>query len=219
MAVTGPSLSDVVQDIGRQFDGNRDGAITGTEKWAFLGELATRLAPLIEQGPAAVTQDAEAASGAVTGSTGSAESAPVGNAADQIDLITVNWLDTNVSDWAQTSAITGVTIGSPPIAIEHTKAGQWPAITAGGTVVEGNPWVFANVDGEWYAATYEWLRPGQTEKQISAEEIGANTKKAPLDGWQPKSGDIVGLMVSTPARFGPEGPTNERSNVVLITWP
>ena len=131
----------------------------------------------------------------------------------------MNWLHTNVSDWAQTSTITGVSIGGPPISIEHTKSGQWPAVNAGGAVVEGNPWVFANIDGAWHAATYEWLRPGQTDKEISADNIGAHIKKPPLDGWRPKSGETVGLMVSTPARLGPEGPVNERSNVVLVTWP
>ena len=211
MDVTEPSLSAIVHEIGQQFDGNRDGAIKGAEKWAFLKEVSTRLAPF-EQGSAAAVQNAEAPAGPV-GPAG------VGISADQIDLSTVNWLHTNVSDWAQTSTITRVNIGSPPIGIEHTKAGQWPAITAGGTVVEGNPWIFANIDGEWHAATYEWLRPGQTEKEISAETIGAHTKQPPLDGWEPKSGDIVGLMVSTPARFGPEGPVHERSNVVLVTWP
>jgi len=139
--------------------------------------------------------------------------------ADQAELSKVNWLHTNVSGWEQTSTITRVNIGSPPISIEHTKSGQWPVITADGTPVEGRPWIFANIDGEWQAAIYEWLRPGQTEKQISADTIGAHTKKATLDGWQPKSGDTVGLMVSTPARLGPEGLINERSNVVLVTWP
>ena len=222
IAVTGPTLSDVVdvvQDIGRSFDGNRDGAIKGTEKWAFLHEISSRMAPLIEQGAASIAGSAAGAAGTVGGSTGLSEFAPVGTSADQIDLSTVNWLDTNISGWAQTSTITAVSIGSPPINIEHTKAGQWPAITSGGTIVEGNPWIFAKVDGQWQAATYEWLRPGQTEKQISAENIGEYTKKAPLDGWQPKSGETVGLMVSTPARGGPDGPVNERSNVILVTWP
>ena len=219
MDVTGPTLSNVVQEIGQKFDGNRDGAIKGAEKWAFLHEISSRMAPLIEQGAAAVGGSVGVGAGTVGGSTGLGESAPVGTSADQIDLSAVNWLDTNVSGWAQTSTITAVSIGSPPVGIEHTKAGQWPAITAGGTVVEGNPWIFAKVDGQWQAATYEWLRPGQTEKQISAETIGEYTKKAPLDGWQPKSGETVGLMVSTPARGGPDGPVNERSNVVLVTWP
>ena len=219
MAVTGPTLLNVVQDIGRSFDGNRDGAIKGAEKWAFLHEISSRMAPLIEQGAASIAGSTTGAPGTVGESTGLSESAPVGTSADQIDLSAVNWLDTNISSWAQTSTITAVSIGSPPINIEHTKAGQWPAITAGGTVVEGNPWIFAKVDGQWQAATYEWLRPGQTEKQISAENIGEYTKKAPLDGWQPKSGETVGLMVSTPARGGPDGPVNERSNVILVTWP
>ena len=103
----------------------------------------------------AVAQNGEVAPGAITGPAGSVESAPVGTSAHQIDMSAVNWLHTNVSGWAQTSTITEVSIGSPPIRIEHTKAGQWPAITAGGTVVEGNPWIFANIDGEWHAATYE----------------------------------------------------------------
>ena len=83
----------------------------------------------------------------------------------------------------------------------------------------GNPWIFAKVGGQWYGATFEWLRPGQTCKSISATDLGPHIKKSPLDNWVPKSGETVGLMVSTPARVGPEGPINERSNVVLTTWP
>ena len=138
MVVTGPSFSDIVHEIGHKFDGNRNGALKGAEKWAFLAELAARLAPFVEQGAIAGTQNNEAAPGTVTRPIGSAESAPVGNSADQIDLSTVSWLDTNVSDWAKTSTITRVNIGSPPIDIEHTKAGQWPSITAGGTGLLGH---------------------------------------------------------------------------------
>lgn len=103
--------------------------------------------------------------------------------------------------------------------IDHTKRGSWPTTHAGGTTVEGNPWIFAKVNGRWYAATYEWLRPGQKCKGISAGNIGAHIKKSPLSSWRPSSGEQVGLMVSTPARFGPQGSRNERSNVVLVRWP
>ena len=92
-------------------------------------------------------------------------------------------------------------------------------MSAGGTTVEGNPWVFAKVDGRWYAATYEWLRPGQECKGISASNIGAHIKVSPLSRWTPQSGETIGLMVSTPARFGPQGPRHERSNVVRVRWP
>ena len=136
-----------------------------------------------------------------------------------LNLSQVTWLHTNVSGWPVTSTITSTSIGNPPICINHTKSGAWPSVQAGGTIVEGNPWVFANVGGQWYAATYKWIRPGQTCKQISASNIGGHIKQNPLTGWSPKSGEQIGLMVSTPARFGPQGPVNERSNVVLTTWP
>ena len=138
---------------------------------------------------------------------------------DEIDLRTVIWLHHDVSSWSQTSTITRITHGNPPICIEHTKAGAWPAIDDGGTVVEGNPWVFVQISGQWYAATYEWLRPGQTCKSLDAGDMAGHIKVAPLDSWRPRSGEVVGFMVSTPARFGPDGPKNERSNVVLFAWP
>ena len=121
---------------------------------------------------------------------------------------------------SKTSTITDTSIGDPPICIDHTKRGRWPKVSAAGTTVEGNPWVFAKVNGRWYGATYEWLRPGQECKSsISASSIGDHIKKSPLKDWKPKSGEKIGLMVSTPARFGPEGPKRERSNVVMVTWP
>ena len=140
-------------------------------------------------------------------------------ATDELDLSNVTWLHHNVSGWPKTSTVTSTSIGNPPICINHTKSGMWPSVEASGAIVEGNSWVFAQVGGQWYAATYEWNRPGQTCKQISGSNIGEHVKQSPLAQWQPKSGEPIGLMVSTPARFGPEGPVNERSNVVLTTWP
>ena len=154
---------------------------------------------------------AEVVSGGGGGSPGTAE--------DQLDLSQVVWLHTNVSGWAQTSTITSVSIGNPPICIGHTMSGGWSSIPFSGINVEGNPWVFANIGGTWYAGTYEWIRPGQTCKEISANTIGPHVDSSPLNGWTPQSGDLIGLMVSTPARLGPAGPKNERSNVVLVNWP
>ena len=144
---------------------------------------------------------------------------PSPTGADEIDLNQVIWLHHDVSGWAQTSTITGITHDDPPICIEHTMAGAWPVIDDGGTIIEGNPWVFARINGQWYAGTYEWLRPGQTCKSIDADNIGEHIKVSPLDSWHPQSGEEVCFMVSTSARFGPEGPKNERSNVVRFIWP
>jgi hypothetical protein len=117
-----------------------------------------------------------------------------------------------------TSKITDVEIGSNTITIDHTKSGQWPTFNYNGVQIEGNPWIFVNRGGQWYGATYEWLRSGQTEKGVSASEIGNNIKREPLASWQPRPGEQVGFMVSTPARDD-NRTINERSNVVLTEWP
>jgi hypothetical protein len=131
-----------------------------------------------------------------------------------IDLNTVTWLHTNVSRWAQTSQITSTSIGNPPICIGHTKAGKWPVKDR----LEGNPWVFVNLNGRWYAATYEWLAPGQTCKGIHAGNIGSHIGVPPLNSWRPRSGEVIGLMVSARARSGGDT-VHERSNIVMVRWP
>ena len=141
---------------------------------------------------------------------------PPGSPDDDVpfDLSDVTWLHTDVSDWRQTSTITRVRIDDPPICIDHTKSGRWPVRNG----VEGNPWIFARINGRWYAATYEWLKPGQTCKGISAATIGPHTKQSPMDSWRPRSGELVGFMVSALARFGQES-VAERSNIVMVRWP
>jgi hypothetical protein len=132
-------------------------------------------------------------------------------------LGSVEWLHTDVSGWRVTSQITDITIDRDTICIYHTKAGRWPERGGG----EGNPWVFGNVGGRWYAATYEWLRPGQTCKHIERSGewgIGPHTKAEPLESWAPKKGERVGLMVSAFARDSTRT-VSERSNIVMVTWP
>jgi hypothetical protein len=137
-----------------------------------------------------------------------------GSTAGSIDLNAVKWLHTDVSDWAETSRITNVSIGNPPICIEHTKAGRWPARNG----LEGNPWIFVQLNGRWHAATYEWLASGQTCKGIHAGNIGSHIGVPPLASWRPRSGELVGLMVSARARAGGDT-VSERSNVVMVRWP
>lgn len=152
------------------------------------------------------------------------------SSAGSFDLSTVEWLHHDVSDWPETSSITEIAIHDVPrgrICIEHTKRRDWPGVSFvfGGERVElaGNPWVFAQVDGQWYAATYEWLRPGQRCKLNTSMppslELGDHIKKPPLSRWVPQSGETVGFMVSTPARTGPRGPLRERSNIEFAIWP
>ena len=150
--------------------------------------------------------------------TGGGSSSGGGGGNDALDLSSVTWLHTNISGWAQTSTVTNVTISSSNICIRHTKAGGWPIVTVNGTPLEGNPWVIANIGGRWYAGTYEWLRPGQTCKGITASNIGPHIKRSPMTSWRPRSGETVYFGVSTGARFG-GGHGDQRSNFVKMTWP
>jgi hypothetical protein len=126
----------------------------------------------------------------------------------------VIWLDPNVSAWPETSRVTEATIDDRLVCIRHTMAGRWPVKDG----AEGNPWIFVNLDGQWYAATYEWLAPGQVCKGITRDNIGSHIGRAPLSSWRPRPGEVVGLMVSARARFRADT-VAERSNIVMVVWP
>jgi len=137
---------------------------------------------------------------------------------DELDLSQVSFLHANISSWPASSTITSVSITGSQVCVRHTKAGKWPVAVLSGVAVEGNPWVVVNRDGRWYAGTYEWLRPGQICKGITAANIGGHIKQAPLANWRPRSGEQIGFIVSTLARDA-NRTSNQRTNVVLVRWP
>lgn len=141
---------------------------------------------------------------------------------DAIDPKTIAWLHGDVSHWAITSDLTEVRLPAPGqsgIDFRHTKAGKWPAAVVDGTTVEANPWVIAKIGGKWYAATCEWMRPGQTFKPVlNRENLGDHTKVSPLSSWDPQPGEQVGFLVSGLVRNGARN-IAERTQIVLVTWP
>ena len=138
----------------------------------------------------------------------------------------VVWLHADASEWEETSTISEVTFGGSgrnvsQICFPHSKAGRWPRSGVG----EGNVWIFAEIDGTWYAATWDYLRVGQVCKSAHGfswsdrrHGVGAHTQRPPLEGWTPRSGETVGFMVSGFARTS-ERTTLERSNVFMTEWP
>ena len=125
----------------------------------------------------------------------------------------IHWLHTNVSDWPVTATLS-VNFSGSMINFPYSKSKEWPNVD--GSV--GNPWVIAQIDGQWYAATFEWLRPGQTSKPKSTVG-GGNIKASPMSGdWAPQSGQRVGIMVSGLARTKLRN-VEERTPVVMVTWP
>ncbi len=135
---------------------------------------------------------------------------------EPIDLSTVEWLHSDVSGWSRTASLS-VTISSSTITLDYDKASDWPGVDVNGTSLNANPWIFVYQGGVWYAATFEWLRPGQTSKPTYTV-AGDHIKVSPLDNFSPVSGTQYGFMVSGLARTSTRN-VEERSNVVMATWP
>jgi hypothetical protein len=139
---------------------------------------------------------------------------------DQLDMNLVTIAKgADIRGWAVTSTMTSVTHIGTELCTNHTMAGRWPVLPFfdTGATVEGNQWFFANINGKWYGGANEWLRPGQTCKDVQGNIGGDNFGGTPMEVWSPKPGELLGVAVSTPARAGQQG-TAERSNVVLIHW-
>lgn len=145
-----------------------------------------------------------------------------------IDLTKVNWQRfVNITNWPITDTIVAVEQdGAPPgpMCINHTKRGVWPTSDFFNdplVQVESNQWYFANIGGTWYGGSGENMRPNQICKQGQmSEAIGPDgTWGGPMDTWAPRAGDLVGYMMTTPARFWPAMKTvDERSNMVVQPW-
>ena len=133
------------------------------------------------------------------------------------DFKNVEWLHTDVSKWAQTAKLT-VQLTKSQIILNYDKANTWPARGSDPAVV-ANPWIFVpKSDGSgWYAATFEWMKKGQTHKNRSSV-AGDHIKKSPLQNFKPVSGTTYGFMVSGLARDKKRN-VSERSNVYMLKWP
>ena len=138
------------------------------------------------------------------------------------DLASVTWLDTNVSGWAQTSVLSSVTISGSNISFPFDKTNVWASYYLSGdnVYVNANPWIFIPQDGTWYAATFEWFRPGTYTKPTYVVD-GDHIKQFSVipEDWSPTSGVEYGFMVSSIARGGASSGVQERTNIVMFTWP
>jgi len=156
-------------------------------------------------------QGSSSSSGSSGSSSSGGTTSSTVSAGDAIPAGSINYLHANVSGWPITSSLS-VSIGGT-VNLNYNKANVWPARNG----VNANPWIIVNLDGRWTAATFEWLRPGQTSKPASVVE-GSHIKKAPLNNFRPRSGETYGWMVTSLARDGTRT-VNERTNIVLARWP
>jgi len=136
---------------------------------------------------------------------------------DTDDFTGVIWLGTNVSKWPQTSTLKAEVYGNV-VNLPYDKSSIWPGRQEAGTNVNANPWVILEYEGKKYAATWEWLRTGQTSKSKVAVAGDHIKRKEIPDDWRPRSGDKIGLFVSGLVR-GTTRNVQERTNVSWIVWP
>lgn len=151
---------------------------------------------------------------------------PVAQAAFPDDFEGVVWLDTNVSNWPETAQLT-VDVTPQFVILNSSKKDVWPArgnpiLGLNNPCCNANAWVFAEFGGTWYAVTWEWLKKGQSAKNLSAFE-GGHTRRFPFVGggnptWRPVNGVVYGLMVSGFARYNIPANIAERSNIVFYRW-
>lgn len=129
----------------------------------------------------------------------------------------ITWLHTDVSGWKVTADLQSVSTTSSTISLPYDKAKVWPSVTKGsGTIVNANPWIMVKQDGKWYAATWEWFRPGQTSKSKSSV-AGDHIKQSPLKDFKPVVGETYYFMVSGLARDSTRN-VEERSQWVKFIW-
>ena len=165
-------------------------------------------------GGAAETENGELSSATVEALTHSESTATSTSSGFPAEITgPIHWLHADVSGWAQTANL-HASVGGGTINLSYDKAKVWPAM--GGA--NANPWVIVNLNGQWYAGTFEWLRYGQTAKPMAVLSGGGHIKVPPLSSWRPRSGERIGLMVSGLARDSTRN-VKERSNIVMVTWP
>jgi len=153
-------------------------------------------------------------------------SPPGGNDAIDLRQVVIVKGPGDFANWTVGSTITDVRQGNGQLCIYHTMLGQWPSVPFfgdPGTLVEGNQWVFAFINGRWYGGAADWYRPGQACKGVDAQSIGRdafyNPSEEPLHSWVPQPGERVGYGSSTPARAWPDMRTlDHRTNIVIVPW-
>ena len=142
------------------------------------------------------------------------------------DLSNVAIVSGDASDvltWAQTAVLTASFLSPDTIRLDSDKKGVWPAgFPLGGSLpsdeLNANAWVVVFRGTNWYAGTFEWMRPNQTDKSTSNMGRPDFAVKSPLTDFSLTSGESYGFFVSGLARNATRN-VLERSNIVMLTFP
>jgi hypothetical protein len=133
----------------------------------------------------------------------------------------------DIANWAVTTKINRIDLGTNGVFIDFDKKDVWPEVTPPGW--EGpltyTLWIVINVNGRWYTSgCIEYWR-GLDRNGGPPAEYAANwyydaIRWGPMVGHQPAPGETVGFFVSAgDARNNGPISVKERSNVVMVPFP
>jgi hypothetical protein len=140
-----------------------------------------------------------------------------------IDLSKVVYVQgPDISSWPQTVKITSASHVGDQLCISK-EGEQWPSTDYFGdpTVqVEGNQWMFVNINGTWYGGAGHWYRPGQECKGEVDENFFIDAfRNPPFNSLVLHSGDVFAVALTTPARLWPDMRTlDHRSDILFVVW-
>jgi hypothetical protein len=132
----------------------------------------------------------------------------------------LQFLEKNIVNWPETAQIKSIEVTNETLCYDFSTNQVWPEIDPFNVwKTTGNYWVIAYINNTWLASTYEWILPALRCEEDNAHTIGAGTKQVPFTNWVPKSGELVGFMVSSVTRMGHSNGVQERSPIYWMRWP
>ena len=155
---------------------------------------------------------------------------PAAHAAFPDDLASgVSLESTGAASGIQNFAVTAnlqVSVTSSPVnsfgrgvVLNSDKASVWRNGSGVVSGVNANAWIFAKFGDNWYGATWEFIRKGQTIKSEGALIPGHFKGAPPWTSFSRTTGAYYGFMTSGLTRNGPsQVNVRERSNISWYQW-
>lgn len=150
---------------------------------------------------------------------------------DQIEISSLiihnSW---DVRSWPATATITRMEFRSTGVHIDFTKnmgIGAWPNFRPAGWDgdLQFTLWIALNIAGQWHATggIQFWQdcdQNGGPPEAFATNWYYAADRWAPMTGYQPKPGELVGFFVTAgDARNSGQQSVQERSNIIAVPFP
>ena len=133
----------------------------------------------------------------------------------------------NVTSWPVTTTLSRLDLMPSGAHMVFDKQSSWPEVTPPGWSggLQYTLWIVLNINGQWHASgCIEYWR-GLYENGGPVSQYALNwyydpIRWAPMSGHQPAPGEQVGFLVTAgDARNNGPNSVNQRSNVVLVSFP